>query len=352
MSINHREGFARADRAGFRFWGEPRKWIHTRRDDRTGQPYVANMRELAQDAALITAPGVTVPAELTAYVDTEVTEILTAPRAATELFPEERKGTWANAYNKWRVRELTGVTEPYSDSSHAGVSGVNAEWATRAQYLFQTTISAGDLEVAMSAEARINLLAEKQRAAATALALDANAFYLRGVAGLPIYGVLNDPNLPEAVAASPSGTGNSTKWADKNADQIYGDVLDLFRELASNSRGLIRPSDPLRLAVSPGGNVSLGRAGEHGKTVLDLLRQYFPALTVVVIPELESDAENTVLMTAPVVMGQQTAVLACSEKLRTGRVVPDLSSVSQKWVSTTYGAIVKLPFAIAQMTGV
>ena len=88
------------------------------------------------------------------------------------------------------------------------------------------------------------------------------------------------------------------------------------------------------------------------KTVLDLLRQYFPALTVVVIPELESDAENTVLMTAPVVMGQQTAVLACSEKLRTGRVVPDLSSVSQKWVSTTYGAIVKLPFAIAQMTGV
>ena len=355
MNAMHRSDFAKARAAGFHFWGAPRMWIHTAKDAQTGQRYIANLRELAQDAALagatVTAPNTTVPVEFTAYIDTDVTEILTAPRAATALFPEEAKGNWTTTYDKFRIQELTGSTEPYSDYAQGTTSNYNAEWATRGQYLFQTTINAGDLELAMSAEAKINLLAEKQRAAATVLAIDANAFYLHGVAGLPIYGILNDPNLPAAITAAPVGTDKSTQWASKTTVQIYNDILAMFAELAANSNGLITPSDPLKLAVPPASNVYLGTTNDYGKSAMDLVRQYFPNLSVVVIPELQTASETTALLAAPSVMGQKTAVLAYSEKLRTGRVICDMSSVRQKWTSTTYGGIVKLPFAICQMTG-
>ena len=349
---NHQADFLKAQQAGFFFWGSPRKWIDTRVDARTGEHYIANMRELAQDAALMSTPNTTVPAEFTAYMDTEVTEILTAPRAATELFAEEKKGSWTTTYEKWRVQELTGKSEPYSDYAQGTASGYNAEWATRGQYLFQTTITAGDLEVAMSAEARINLLAEKQRAAATVLAIDRNAFYLLGVEGQPVYGVLNDPNLPEAITAAPTGTSSSTRWADKDTRAVYDDILAMFAELAANANGRITPSDPLKLAVSPASNVYLGTTNDYGKTVMDMVRQFFTNLTVVVIPELQSDSETTALLVAPSVMGQKTAILGYSEILRTGRVVYEMSSMRQKWTSTTYGGIVKQPFAICQMTGI
>lgn len=354
MNIMHRSDFQRARAAGFHFFGEPRMWMHTQHDN-TGHTYISNLREVVQDAALanatITTPNTTVPVEFTAYLDTEVTEILTAPRAATELFDEEKKGSWTTSYEKFRVQELTGTTEPYTDYAQNTTAGYNAEWATRAQYLFQTVLTAGDLETAMSAEARINLLAEKQRAAATVLAIDSNAYYLNGVAGLEIYGILNDPNLPEAITAAATGTSSATTWASKTTVLIYNDILAMYQELATNSNGLIRPSDPLKLAVSPASNVYLGTTNDYGKTVMDLVRQYFPSLEVVVIPELQTSSETTALLVAPTVMGQRTAVLAYSEKLRTGRVVYDMSSARQKWTSTTYGGIVKLPFAICQMTG-
>ena len=341
----HSQGFAEARQAGFNFYGQPRKWM-TRANGG-----ISNMSELAQDAALVTTPNTTVPVEVLAYIDTEVTEILTAPRRARELFDEEKKGTWTTAYEKWRVAELTGSTQPYSDYANGTTSGVNNEWQTRAQYLFQTSITVGDLEQELSAEARINLLADKQRAAATIIDIDANKFALLGVADRDIYGVLNDPNLPAAITAT-AGASGSTNWASKTTLEIYNDILDLFQTLVSQSAGLIDASTPLKLAVSPEISVLLGKSTEFGITVKSLLDQYFGSITIVVVPELHTTTSETAMLIAPRVAGQKTGVIAFSEKLRTGRVVYDMSSLRQKWVSSTYGAIIKMPFAIAQMTAI
>ena len=84
---------------------------------------------------------------------------------------------------------------------------------------------------------------------------------------------------------------------------------------------------------------------------MDLAKQYSPRQTAVVTPDLKTASETTALLVAPSVMGQKTAILAYSEKLRTGRVVYEMSNMRQKWTSTSYGGIVRLPFAICQMTG-
>ena len=281
-----------------------------------------------------------------------VIEILTAPRRAREIFGEEKKGDWTTPYMKWRVDEMTGKTEPYSDYANGTTSGVNSEWQTRVQYVFQTSITYGDFEVDMSSTAKVNLAASKQRAAANVIDIDQNRFYLLGVAGKEIYGILNDPNLPAAITAGATGTGGSTKWADKTTVQIYNDVLALFAQLSEQSSGLIDKDTPLKLCLSPELAVRLGAATDFNVSVLDMLKRYFTRIDIVTVPELHSmTAGENMFLIAPEVNGQRSGTLAFGEKMRAGRVVPDLSSFRQKFVGTTYGGIVLMPFAFAQMTG-
>lgn len=311
-----------------------------------------NMARIAQDAALITTPNTTVPAEFLAYIDPMVIEILTAPRRAREIFSEEKKGDWTTPYAKWRMDEITGSTQPYSDYANGTTSGVNSEWQTRPQYVFQTSITYGDLEVAMSSAVKVNLAASKQRAAARVIDIDQNRFYLLGVAGREIYGILNDPNLPASIPAGATGTGGSTKWADKTTTQIYNDILALFAQLTEQTRGLIDRDTPLKLCLSPEMSVRLGAATDFNVSVLDMLKKYFSRLDSVVLPELHSaTAGETVLLVAPEVAGQKTGLLAFGEKIRAGRIVPDMSSFRQKFIGSTYGGIVLQPYAFASMTG-
>lgn len=317
-------------------------------------PSRANLSaQLAADAALVTAPNSGVPVELTAYLDPKVVDILTAPRRARELASEVKKGDWTTSYTKWRMAEFVGSTQPYSDFAQGVTSDVNNEYAIREQYLFQTTIKYGDLEVAMSSVARVNLASEKQRAAANIIDIDSNRFALLGVEGKEIYGLLNDPNLPDAITPPNTGTGSSPLWSNKTTVQIYNDVLKLFNQLSVQSDGLIDYDSPLVLALSPAQATYLGSATDFNVSVLDMLKKNFTHLEIKTVPELGNvNSGQTVMLFAREVSGQQTAEIGYSIKVQAGRVIPELSSLRQKWVSSTYGGIVYMPFAFASMVGV
>ena len=311
-----------------------------------------NRLALAQDAALATTPNGGVPVEFGAYIDPTVVEILTAPRNARKLFREEKKGDWTTPYFKFRISEMVGGTEEYSDYANGVTSDVNNEWMSREQYLFQTTITYGDREVALASTAKLSLASDKQRAAATRIEIDANKFYLTGVAGQAVYGIFNDPNLPASITAASTGTGSSPLWSKKTTTQIYDDILALFAQLQTQSNGLIDQNTPLKLCISPALNRYLGTATDFNVSVWDMLRKYFGSIEVVTFPELHAlDSDETIFLIAPTVAGQKSASLAFSEKMRSGRLIPDVSSFRQKFVSTTYGGIVYMPFAFASMTG-
>lgn len=332
--------FSQAAQYGFVF-RQAREWMG---DD---------LQRMAHDANLITTPNTTVPAEFTAYIDPLVVEILTAPKRAREIFTEQKKGDWTTSYTKWEVIEPTGKTTPYSDYADGTTSGINVNWPTREQYLFQTTITYGDRESDMSGVAKLNLASQKQKAAAGIIDIDSNKFALLGVAGKEIYGILNDPNIPAAITAAAVGTGDSTYWADKSTVQIYNDILALFAELVSQSKGLIDVHTPLKLCMSPNMSVNLGSATGFNVNVQDMIEKYFDNISVVTVPELSSSsAGETMLMIAPEVNATPTGFIGFSEKLISSRVVPELSNFRQKFVSTTYGGVILQPFAIAQMTGI
>ena len=312
-----------------------------------------NRARIAQDAALITTPNTTVPAELLAYIDPMVIEILTAPPARRRNLRGREKRRLddpvhevARGRNDREDRAVFRLCQRHDFGRELGMA------RPRVQYVFQTSITYGDFEVEMSSTAKVNLAASKQRAAANVIDIDQNRFYLLGVAGKEIYGILNDPNLPAAITAEATGTGSSTKWADKTTVQIYNDVLALFAQLSEQSSGLIDKDTPLKLCLSPELAVRLGAATDFNVSVLDMLKRYFSRIDIVTVPELHSmTAGETMFLIAPEVNGQRSGTLAFGEKMRAGRVVPDLSSFRQKFVGTTYGGIVLMPFAFAQMTG-
>ncbi|WNN42798.1 major capsid family protein [Winslowiella toletana] len=334
--------FAQARAYGFDFGRNAREWITPE-----------NMPHIVNDAALITTPNSTIPAELLAYIDPTVIEILTAPRNARELFNEEKRGDWTTPYFKWRADEITGNTAAYSDFGQFGVSGFNSEWHTREQYRFQTIIEYGDLEQDMASQVKINLAASKQRSAATTIDIDANKFYLLGVAGKEIYGVLNDPNLP--ASTTPISVDGVTAWSSKDAIARYNDVIKLFTQLVTQLSGLVDEKSRLKLATSPALRTLLAEPTQLGVTVMSMLKEYFPNLEFVSLPQLGAAhapaASETMMMIAPEVLGNETGLLGFGEKIRMGRIIPSLSSFAQKVTGTTYGGVIRVPAAVAQMTG-
>ena len=221
----------------------------------------------------------------------------------------------------------------------------------RENYIAQTHIRYGEREMAVSGRAMINLASEKQKAAATIINREQNKFYLLGVAGKEIYGLLNEPNIPEALTPATVNT-SVTKWEDKTTQQIYDDILTMAAELFGNSQGLIDEKSDLVLAVPPAINVLLGKATDFNVSVKDMLTKYFDNIKFVTLPELSADSGDTVMLVARSVMGMPTAQLAYSEKMRAFQLIPNTSSWEQKFAFGTYGCVLYRPFAVSSMTGV
>lgn len=308
--------------------------------------------QLANDAAMVTAANSGVPVEFTSYIDPMVIPILTATRGAREIFGEAKKGDWTTSYARFQTSEITGEVEAYTDYGQGGASDVNPTFPVRTQYIYQTNIRYGDREVDVASRARLQLAADKQRAAATVIDIASNKFALYGVAGLEIYGLLNDPNLPAAVTPVPNAN-SKTLWAEKSTKEIYEDVLYLFGKMADRGAGHIDANTELVLATSPATQVQLGKATDFNISARQMLETYFPRIRFVVLPELATATSGTsILLVAPTIEGLPTAQIGFSEKFRAMRLIPESSSFHQKFVGSSYGTIIYRPFAIGEMTGV
>lgn len=311
--------------------------------------------QLANDAAMVTAANSGIPVEFTSYIDPMVIPILTATRGAREIFGEAKKGDWTTSYARFQTSEITGEVEAYTDYGQGGASDVNPTFPVRTQYIYQTNIRYGDREVDVASRARLQLAADKQRAAATVIDIASNKFALYGVAGLEIYGLLNDPNLPATISPLPSANSESkvTLWAEKSTKEIYEDVLYLFGKMADRGAGHIDANTELVLATSPATQVQLGKATDFNISARQMLETYFPKIRFVALPELATETGGTsILLVAPTIEGLPTAQIGFSEKFRAMRLIPESSSFHQKFVGSSYGTIIYRPFAIGKMTGV
>lgn len=316
-------------------------------------PDAARSVLIAQDAqpSLVTVSNSGIPAFLSTFIDPKLIEILVAPMKAADIAGDEiKKGDWTTETAMFPVVESTGETSSYGDYSENGRAGANTNFPQRQSYHYQVMTEWGERELEKAALARIDWANRVNIASVFTLNKFQNKTYFFGVAGLENYGLLNDPNLPAAIA--PITVGGNILWKDKDALGVYGDIQALFAQLQTQANGLVELDTKMTLAMSPVSQVNLTKVTQYNVNVEDMLKKNFPNMTVKTAPEYATASGNLVQLFADELEGQRTLSVAFTEKLRAHPIIVAPSSFKQKKSQGTWGGIVFRPILVAQMLGV
>jgi hypothetical protein len=310
----------------------------------------ATPAQYAMDAAslaptLATTPNAGIPSFLTTYVDPKVIEILVAPMAAAEIVGESKKGDWTTLTAAFITAEPLTKVATYGDYSADGDSSSNINYPQRQSYFFQTWTRWGERELEMAGAGRVDWSSQLNYASALGLAKFLNNTYLFGVAGLQNYGLTNDPRLPAPVAAT-------VNWATAAPEAIFNSIKDMFKALQVQSQGIIKQTDELKLAMAPTASGDLNAVNTYGLSAAKLLKDAFPKLEIVVVPEYDTSSGRLVQMWAPKIEGQETATCAFTEKMRAHAIERYSSYFRQKKSAGTWGAVIFRPLGCTQLLGV
>ena len=308
--------------------------------------YASDSFAMDAQPALFTTNNAGIPAWMANYINPGVIDVLFAPMKATEIASERKIGDWTTVTSQFPVAESTGNVSSYDDYSNDGSVGANVNWVARQSFHYQTGVRWGEKEVAMAQQGNINQVERIEKAALLTMAKFQNKSYFYGVAGIPNYGILNDPALIAAV--SPINVGGVTAWATKTPEGIANDVTKLFAQLVTQTQGLIDADTPMKLCMSPAIQAAFANTNSYGLSARAKVKEMYPRITFVTAPEYT----NNIQLIAEDVGGQQTLEVAFTEKMRVHNTVVETSSYKQKRSAGTWGAIIYQPIGIATMTGV
>jgi len=322
---------------------------------------------LAMDAQpeLATSPNSGIPALFTTFVDPTIFEVLFSPTKATEVLPEVQKGSWLDETVIFPVTEATGEVSSYGDYSANGRAGMNSSFPQRQSYRYQLIKEYGDLEMDRAGLAKINWVAGIDKAAAQSFNRFNNAAYLLGINGMENYGLMNDPNLSAAITPTTKAAGGAA-WVlngkiNATANEVYADIEALFYQLVVQTGGIIDQDSAMTMALPNTSAVALTATNSFGVNVGDLMKKNFPNLKTVTVPQYQVRsaanpqglaAGNLAQLIVGELEGQQTGFTAYAEKMRSHPVIRQLSSYQQKVSASTWGSVIRMPAAIAQMIGI
>lgn len=310
--------------------------------------------------AMTTPINVGFPVQYFNYIDPNVVHVMFSVMNADKLLPMRKLGDFTQDYVTIPVSEEVGEVTSYSDFTTNGRADVNFTYPMRQCFRYQTNIAYGEFEMARAAAARVQLVAEKQQAAATAMAKAENAIYLYGVEGVALYGLLNDPNLdspisPESVQVNGEA---KTTWVDKakdkleGANHIYRDIMALYADLQEKTGGLVDSNTHLILALSPNRAYLLTNTNVYNVNVEDLLKRSLPNVEFVSVPELSLEEGERMYMIATDIAGQSVGFNAFSEKLRASPVDNHATWWQQKFSAASFGCVITQPSLISCMSGI
>lgn len=306
----------------------------------------------AMDAAgpLVTVSNSGIPGYLLNYIDPELTRVLTTPMQGAVILGESKKGDWTSLTATFPVVESTGEVSSYGDFNNNGRASANTNFPQRQSYHYQTMTEWGERELDMAGQAKINWASELNIASALVLNKFQDNSYFFGIAGLQNYGLLNDPNLSAPVA--PISVGGVTLWSGKDGQGVYDDIVKIYGQLVTQTRGLVTRRDKLKLCMSPEIEVNLTKTNQYNVNVSDMLAKNFPNLTIETAVQYATGSGQLVQLIADSIDGQNVGTAAFTEKMRAHAIVRDTSSFKQKKSQGTWGAVIKVPMAIASMIGV
>lgn len=298
-----------------------------------------------------------IPQMLTTFIDPQLIDILIAPLNAAKIYGETRKGGWLDSDMKFVTIEPMGTVAAYGDYNNSGAASVNVNFPNRQQFVIQTIVQYGDMEIGKAGLANVDLPARVRLAAALSLNIWQNNDYFYGQAFLQNYGALNDPNLlPAITPTTKAATG--TSWDNATAKEIFTDIKNLFKQLVKQAQGNVNLDSssayqsPIKLALSPTAQANLIEPNDFGISAMDYIKKAFPNLVHESAPQFSTDGGELVQMFIENYQGVDTFTCAFSEKLRSHGVVRLTSHSEEKLTQGGWGTILTRPIMVAQMLGV
>ena len=319
--------------------------------------------------AAVSIPGLTVNATqghgayaqfLQSWLPGQV-QVVTAARKADEIMGVTTAGSWEDEEVIQEILELVGAAQPYSDYGNIPLSSWNLTYEQRGVVRFEEGIQVGELEGLRSGRIGIDSANTKRNAASLALEISRNrvAFFgYNGSTSHPIYGYLNDPNLPAYIAVSAGAAG--TTWDKKTYDEIVRDLLTALSALRTKSKEVVDPtSTPLMLTIASEKVDYLSTPNSLGETPYDWLKENYPNVTVKSAVELDNaNGGADVFYLYAVSVGDSGtdggAVIdqIVPSRFRALGVDTSCKVVTEDFTNATAGALVKRPFAVYRASGI
>lgn len=319
--------------------------------------------------AAVSIPGLTVNAAqgnspymqfLQSWLPGQV-QVITAARKADELMGVVTAGAWEDEEIIQEILELVGVAQPYTDYANIPLSSWNLTYEKRGVIRFEEGIQVGELEGLRSGRIGVNSAEAKRNAASLALEISRNrvAFFgYNGATSYPIYGYLNDPNLPAYITV-PAGTGGTT-WDKKTFAEIVKDLLTALSALRSQSKEVIDPTaTPITLAIASEKVDYLSTPNDLGETPRDWLKDNYPNVTVKSAVELNNSngGADVFYLYAETVGDSGTDGGGVIDQIVPSRfralgVDTTCKLVTEDFTNATAGVLVKRPFAVYRASGI
>lgn len=288
-------------------------------------------------------------------------QVITGARKADELMGVVTAGAWEDEEVIQEILELVGVAQPYTDYGNIPLSSWNLTYEKRGVIRFEEGIQVGELEGLRSGRIGVNASDVKRQAASLALEISRNrvAFYgYNGSTSYPIYGYLNDPNLPAYITVAAGAGGNT--WDKKNYDEIVKDLLTGMSALRTKSKEVIDPTaTPIILSVASEKVDYLSVPNSLGETPYDWLKNNYPNVTVKSAVELNdaNGGADVFYLYAETVGDSGTDGGGVIDQIVPSRfralgVDTSCKMVTEDFTNATSGALVKRPFAVYRASGI
>lgn len=230
---------------------------------------------------------------LQAYSPT-IYEVLRPEKSYSKLMPvnSSKVAPGATEYI-YTVSDTTGTTKTLQGSADTtdlpNAGATLTEQSKPTQYegnYFAYTLQELDRAAMQAANGlQVDLVNMRRKAAFRAHEQTWNDVALLGNSFKGTFGLFNDTDIPASAVAN-NGTGSSTLWANKTAQQIFDDIAGAIGVAVSNTLGVFRPNT-LALPTEQYEVIRGRNMGPEGtRTIYELLTQTYRDLTILDAPEL------------------------------------------------------------------
>lgn len=177
-----------------------------------------------------------------------------SPRGIRQLYIDQewqklagrtQEGTFFNDNIQTPIWARKGSALMYGDRSQAPLVTLLRSDVTRDVVRFEVAKEDTYLEVGQDRMTGRDTAAEKEAAALSAIRLGMNNAIFYGIEGQRTYGISNDPNLDPYISVK-------KKWPIATYAEVQQDIINMFTDLHSKSKGLVDENASMTLTMPVG----------------------------------------------------------------------------------------------------